>query len=237
MRISWVHIMFEDTNMKTKLLLVGAALGLAVATASAADPIYSSNVVGYVNVDLVAGWNMIANPLDSGDNVLGNLFPEGATAALPNGSALYKFTNGAYDITTYDYDDFEEIYVWGKPNMALNPGEGAFIKTPEAATVTFVGQIVAGSYDVALSPGWNMISSPTPVAGTQDEIGLSKAVTVGDALYAFSASTQSYSIATYDYDEFEEVNVWSKDINIGVGDAFFLKAANAGTWTRTFEIK
>ena len=50
--------------MKTKVLLLGAALAMTTAIASAQT--YSSNVVGYVNVDLVPGWNLIANPLDAG---------------------------------------------------------------------------------------------------------------------------------------------------------------------------
>ena len=75
--------------MKTKVLLIGAALGLAVATASA-DAVYSSNVVGYVNVDIVAGWNMIANPLDSGNNMLSALITD-----APLGTAAYKYANGS----------------------------------------------------------------------------------------------------------------------------------------------
>jgi len=117
--------------MKTKVLLIGAALGLAVATASA-DAVYSSNVVGYVNVDLVAGWNMIANPLDSGNNMLSTLIPE-----APYNAAAYKYENGKYTIAIFDEDEEE----------------------------------------------------------------------------------------------------WSIDVNVGVGEAFFLKKASASVWTRTFEIK
>lgn len=217
--------------MKTNLLLAGVALGLAVASASAADAVYSSNVVGYVNLDLVAGWNMVANPLDSGDNMLSKL-----VTGVPEGTAAYKLVNGSYVIATYEYDDIEEAYMWSK-DFALNPGEAMFLNLPSAATVTFVGEVVAGVHSVALNAGWNMVSSPTPVAGNQDEIGLSEVVEDGDALYAFNAATQGYTIATYEYDDIEETYMWSKEINIAVGTGFFLSKKSPALWIRNFEIK
>ena len=207
--------------MKTKVLLIGAALGLAVATASA-DAVYSSNVVGYVNVDIVAGWNMIANPLDSGNNVLSNVIP-----TAPYNTAVYKMVNGAYQITSFDED--EEAWL---DDFTLNPGEGVFVNTPEAFTVTFVGEVKAGTHSVELPAGWSIVSSPTPVAGSLSEIGLSSAVDFNDAVYQFTPN--GYNISVYDEDEED----WYGDVeNIAVGEAFFMKKANASTWTRTFEIK
>ncbi|NCC84734.1 MAG: hypothetical protein EOM03_11500, partial [Clostridia bacterium] len=76
--------------MKTKVLLVGAALAVTAVTASA-ETIYSSNVVGYVNLDLVAGWNMVANPLDAGVNTLNNLMQ-----GVPNATQVFKFVSGGW---------------------------------------------------------------------------------------------------------------------------------------------
>ena len=206
--------------MKTKVLLIGAALGLAVATASA-DAVYSSNVVGYVNVDLVAGWNMIANPLDSGNNMLSTLIPE-----APYNAAAYKYENGKYTIAIFDEDDEE----W-TTDFSLNPGEGVFVNTPEAFTVTFVGEVKAGTHSVELPAGWSIVASPTPVAGDLDEIGLTSAVEDGDTVYKFE--NNNYTIAEY----VEEDGGWDNDINVGVAEGFFLNKATASTWTRTFEIK
>lgn len=214
--------------MKTKVLLIGAALGLAVATASA-DAVYSSNVVGYVNVDLTAGWNMIANPLDSGNNVLSNVIAE-----APLGTAAYKMVDGAYKISVFDYDEDEEMDMWSN-DYSLNPGEGVFIKAPEAFTITFVGETKAGFHSVPLPAGWNLVASPTPVAGDLDEIGLTGAVTLGDAVYKYANG--GYKISVYDYDEDEEMNMWSNPINVGVAEAFFVKKAEDSVWTRVFEIK
>lgn len=208
--------------MKTKVLLIGAALGLAVATASA-DAVYSSNVVGYVNVDIAAGWNLIANPLDSGNNVLSNVIPN-----APYGTEVYKMVNGAYVWTQFDEDE----ETWYPEDPSLNPGEGVFIKAPEAFTVTFVGEVKAGVHSVDLPAGWSIVSSPTPVAGDLNEIGLTSAVDFGDEVYQYTSD--GYKLSWYDEDEED----WYGEIeNIAVGEAFFMKKANAATWTRTFEIK
>jgi hypothetical protein len=208
--------------MKTKVLLIGAALGLAVATASA-DAVYSSNVVGYVNIDITTGWNMIANPLDSGNNVLSSLIPN-----APYNTSVYKMVNGAYQITTFDEDE----EAWYPEDFTLNPGEGVFINAPEAFAITFVGEVKAGTHSVELPAGWSIVSSPTPVAGSLSEIGLASAVEYNDAVYQFTPN--GYNISIYDEDEED----WYGDVeNIAVGEAFFMKKANASTWTRTFEIK
>jgi hypothetical protein len=211
--------------MKTKVLLIGAALGLAVGSASA-DTVFSSNVVGYVNLDLVPGWNLIANPLDAGVNTL-----EALIQGVPDGTVVMKFQNGAFT-TTSDYDElFEE---WGV-NYEINPGEGFFINVPEAVTVTFVGEVKAGTHSVVIPAGWSMVGSPTPVAGTLDEIGfVGPVVEDGDSVMAWNPVAQAYALSN-SYDElFEE---WGFDQTVAVGEAFFVNKANASTWTRTFEIK
>ena len=210
--------------MKTKVLLIGAALGLAVGSASA-DTVFSSNVVGYVNLDLVPGWNMIANPLDAGVNTL-----EALLQGMPDGTAVMKFQNGAFTaLSSYD----ELVEEWGV-NYEINPGEGFFINVPEACTVTFVGEVKAGTHSVAIPAGWSMVGSPTPVAGTLDEIGLvAPVVEDGDYVIAWNPVAQGYNPAN-SYDElFEE---WGFDQTVDVGGALFINKASASTWTRTFDI-
>jgi len=45
---------------------------------------YSVNVVGYSDADFVAGSNLVANPLNAGNNTLSNLFD-----GVPSGSLLF----------------------------------------------------------------------------------------------------------------------------------------------------
>lgn len=211
--------------MKTKVLLVGAALAVTAVTASA-DTIYSSNVVGYVNLDLVPGWNMVANPLDAGVNTL-----DAILQGVPDGTQVFKFANGAWAAgSTYD-----ELFETWEIDYTINPGEGFFINVPKACTVTFVGEVKAGAHSVTLPAGWSMAASPTPVAGTLADIGLvAPAVEDGDGVFAWNPAKQSY-FAGNSYDELFET--WEFDQTVAVGEAFLINKASATTWARTFEIK
>ncbi len=211
--------------MKRKVLLVGAALAVAAATASA-ETIYSSNVVGYVNLDLVAGWNLVANPLDAGVNTLNALLQ-----GVPDGSTVMKFASGAFTAAS-TYDELTEEW---EIDYSINPGEGFFINLPEPFTATFVGEVKAGNHSVALPAGWSMVASPTPVAGTLEQIGLgTQVVEDADTLMAWNPTTQNYNAAN-SFDEL--VEAWEFEQTVGVGEAFFIKKQSPSTWTRTFEIK
>ena len=218
--------------MKTKVLLLGAALTMTTAIASAQT--YSSNVVGYVNVDLVPGWNMIANPLDAGEaNTL-----ELITA--PVGSSAYKFVNGSYLGATRLTDELGDY--WDPMDISFNPGEGAFINIAgtEPVTVTFVGECVVGNHSIDLPAGWSLVGNPIPTAGAIidgiDTLELDSVVAPGDAIYLFDAKTQGY--VSYNRLEDETGGYWDPyDVNldIPVGQGFFINKAKASTWTRTFE--
>lgn len=211
--------------MKTKVLLVGAALAVTAVTASA-ETIYSSNVVGYVNLDLVAGWNMVANPLDAGVNTLNTLMQ-----GVPEGTTVMKFASGSFTAASGYDAEFEEWSI----DYAINPGEGFFINLPEAKTVTFVGEVKAGNHSVELPAGWSMVASPTPVAGTLADIGLGLPVVEdGDYVMSWNPTAQAYNAANGFDGEFEE---WSFNQTVAVGEAFFINKKSASTWTRVFEIK
>ena len=84
--------------MSTKTLLMTAVLGAAsIAAVMAADPVYSVNIVGYVNVTAPAKFSMIANPLKSGGNTLAEIIP-----TAPDGTSIYLFgKTGFLDPVTY----------------------------------------------------------------------------------------------------------------------------------------
>jgi hypothetical protein len=189
-------------------------------------PFFSSNVVGYVNLDLVPGWNLIANPLDAGVNTL-----EALIQGVPDGTSVMKFQDGGFT-TASNYDELFEAWEF---DYSINPGEGFFINVPEACTVTFVGEVKAGTHSVAIPAGWSMAASPTPVAGTLDEIGFAAPVVEdGDSVMAWNPAKQGYNTMN-NYDELFEA--WEFDQTVDVGEAFFVNKASASTWTRTFEIK
>jgi hypothetical protein len=210
--------------MRTKALLLTAALSAAgVATSMAQTPVYSVNAVGYVNTVLHPGFTLISNPLVAADNTLAGLFGGGK---VPINTVVYKYNGTGFDINTYTDD---EVFA-PNPNVTVTPGEGVFIKNPTAAdvTVTFVGEVPTGTLTVDLPKGLSIRSSKVPQAGTATDLGL-----VGqenDTLYQYVNGT-GYKISTVQDGE------WGPPLGqLKVGEAFFYKAATAGTWTRTFNI-
>ena len=71
--------------MRTKTLLLSAAVLAAGLAASTAQSVFSVNAVGYVNKTLAPGYNLIANPLNGTNNLLSTIIP-----TAPDGSAVIK---------------------------------------------------------------------------------------------------------------------------------------------------
>ena len=215
--------------MKTKVLLLGAALAMTTAIASAQT--YSSNVVGYVNVDLVPGWNLIANPLDAGVDGEGN----------DMNSLSVLFPNSIYD-NGYVSSTYSEVTIPGlgtveswSSDFTVYPGEGVFVNIPEAATVTFVGEVVVGNHSVDIPAGWSIISNPIPVGGAVSALGLDSVVEIGDSISIYDNGYVSSTYSEVTIPGLGTVESWSNDFEIAVGQAFFINKANPSTWTKTFE--
>ncbi len=228
--------------MRTKTLLLTAAVSAAgVATSLAQAPVYSVNAVGYVNTTLVAGFNLISNPLDNkapNGNVIKELFK-----TLPINSIVYKVDGGSFKNATMD--EFENVLIGAAADLTLMPGEGAFVRLPGGTpntTVTFVGEVPQGTLTVTLNTGLQIVSSKVPQAGTATALGL--AGEINDRLFHFyetdpdgagPIAAQAYRISTFD--EFD--NAWVPALNeLAVGEAFFYQRAAAGSasWTRTFSV-
>jgi len=205
--------------MRTKTLLLSAALVVAGVSASEAQ-VYSVNAVGYVNANIPVGFTMIANPLNTTNNTIGVLLP-----ALPSFSSIYKWNEGLqqFDIATIVFG------TWDHPEYTLNPGEGAFVNTDTAFTITWVGDVVQGNITNAVPAGYSIRSSKVPQAGAVSSLGL----TVGDfdSLYKWNNATTQYDIYTYVF------GTWGpSEPTIGVGESFFISAGAPFQWTRTFSV-
>jgi hypothetical protein len=221
--------------MRTKTLLLTAALSVAGVATSMAQSVYSVNAVGYVNTTLVPGLSLISNPLDAGagKNTIAALFTDAAKAAAA-GIQIYKFIPGpapTYKIFSWD-NDFQE---WDRADAAtetLLPGEGVFVRNPTATakTVTFVGEVPQGTLNNPLPQGLSIKSSMVPQAGTATALGYVPAA--GDQVYVFQPN-QQYYISSWDAD----FNEFDRPLTtLKVGEAFFLRRGTAGTWTRTFTV-
>jgi hypothetical protein len=208
--------------MRTKTLLVTAALG-AVGVTSAVAQVYSVNAVGYVNKTLKPGFNMIANPLDAGagKNTVGTVL-----AGVPDGTTVYKFVAG------YTINDYSTLFGWSDANMSAAPGEGLFVKIPAGADVniTFVGEVMQGDLKMDLPSGFSMVASKVPQAG-KVSTDLKYPVADGDTVYTY-ANPGGYSI--FDY---SDLFGWSApEPSVAVGEAFWSKKSAAATWSRTFSV-
>jgi hypothetical protein len=199
-----------------------------VVTALSASAATSSNIVGYVKVNLNAGFNLVANQLDNG---AGNKVVDLFKAPLPEGFTVFKFNGASYvSISfvdgTWEGDDL---------NMVAAPGEGVFVRNSGgASTVTFVGEVKTGTSTVALAGGnkFSIVSSVIP-----QQIKLSDAgfpATEGDSVFRFNG-------ASYASDSFVD-GTWEGDSGgsaptVKVGEAFFVRNAGAdAAWSRNFVV-
>jgi hypothetical protein len=182
------------------------------------------NAVGYVNTALVKGYNLISNPLDNkatDGNKVKTLF-----ASLPGGSQIFIFNGTSYD--SAQVDEFSGEITGAAANMDLLPGSGAFVRVDGPATITFVGEVPAGSLKNAIPVGFSIKSSQVPQAGTATALSFPAAE--GDQIFQFNEATQAYTSSTYTF------GAWDKDPTIDVGEAIFVRTDAAKSWDRTFDI-
>lgn len=223
--------------MRTKALLLAAALTAAgIASSLAQSNVYSVNVVGYVNVPVPTGYSLIANPLNSTDNSVSNLFSANSLSGAALGSTVYTW-NGAGFIGDNN-DEFGGG--WASPSLSLPPGKGFFIKNPGAPyTNTFVGEVLTGNLVNTPVAGYSLISSKVPQSGFVADLGLSAGL--GDTIYMWNGA----GFIAINNDEFG--GGWSpappftvdnvKGPQIGVAQSFFYKnIALTATWVRNFTI-
>jgi len=213
--------------MRTKTLLVAAAALAAGLAPSMAQAVYSQNVVGYVNIPVPANTKILmANQLNGTNNTIGNLLPN---PMVPAFSQLFKFNGG---FSSYTMDDIDLVWL-PDGNATLNPGEGAFFISPQATTLTFVGEVRQGSLTNTLPAGIKVIrSSIVPQAGlVGTTLGLPGQAF--DQLFTYNGGFTSYTFDDIDL-------VWlPSEPNIAVGQAFFYTKASGNTavnWVRNFTV-
>lgn len=216
------HTDTTKTKMRTKTLLLTAALAAVGATTASAQ-VYSVNAVGYINVDCPQGFSMIANQLDAGagNNTVSKLFP-----GVPAGTIVYKFASTGYVINSYDPD----LGGWDQPDMPLVPGEGCWFLAPSALKVTFVGEVMQGSLSTPVPQGFAIKSSQVPQAAALGTV-LNFPVAAGDIFYFYRAG--AYQIFSFDPD----LGGWDpSEPSPNVGESFWTFVGAAKNWTRNFSV-
>ena len=219
----------EHTHMKKTLVIAAAALTLGVLSASAQSNVYSLNIVGYVNVELPTGYNLVANPLDDGNgNVSSNLVP----LSLPTGSQVLTYTPGL----GYTISGKKASGAWS-PVVTIRPGNGFFVRNlGPAVTNTFVGNVagaVPGSISTNIAVGYNLMGSPYPIGGVFTNMG-SNTMNFGDNMVVGSQVLTYANGLGYTTSGKKASGAWSPVTTINVGQGFFIRnLSNAPVaWTQ-----
>jgi hypothetical protein len=225
--------------MRTKALLLAAAFAAAGVATSVAQ-VYSVNAVGYVNVSLVPGFNLVSNPLDAGagNNTVAKLL-NNIQGGVPPQTKAFVFDVATGQFATPASFFGAPINAWSptaSANLEIAPGNGLFVFNPTAnpLTLTFVGQVMQGNLSNPLPQGFSIKANQVPQAAKPDAVGL--VGTAGDKIFRFNKATQAYFTPSSFFGA--PINAWSPATpTIDVGEAFFMfRATSAGTWSRSFSV-
>jgi hypothetical protein len=151
--------------MKALALVISLFFGQIIErslVAQISHPDYPINAVGYVNLTLKPGFNLISNPLVATDNSIGSLF-QNFQGGVPDGTTIYKWVDGNFVVATWTQSE-NRFIPEDAANTTLVPGEGVFIFLPGDVdrVPVFVGQIPNGELCVHIPTGFSMVSPPAP---------------------------------------------------------------------------
>jgi len=224
------------------MTLTVVMLGVPALRVPAQSNVYSLNVVGYYNVTLLPGWNLLANQLiQTNNNANFVLFPPPAA----DGSLLCRFnpsTQSFYEPGTY-FDGAGWSGPLGDPNdpgLNLPLGEGFFVWTPVTWIATFAGEVPQGTLSNPLPAKYSLKASMVPQAGALgSDLGFPP---IDNAdVYFFLSPVQSYTdaftyLAGYGwFDPHGGAGLGGPIENVGAG--FFLRNPGpATTWLRNFTV-
>ena len=182
-----------------KLMFAAVAALACTAFAEETAPVTeipSENIVGYTNIELVKGWNMLALNFEDIGNAEGisiqDLIPgttEGLTANM-NGTLadqiqVYDPVKGGYTIYFLYYTTLpvpalqEKNYKWVNAQQAVSdykfkPGDTFWYRKAGDTTVSvaFKGQVSKlEKQEITIVPGWNMIGNQFPANFNPNALG------------------------------------------------------------------
>jgi len=206
--------------MRTKTLLLSAALSLACVATSMAQ-VFSQNIVGYYNRTVPVGQSaMLANQLKSGTNNI-----TAVLSGAADGDQIFLWNGAGYDALLFIAG------VGWDPDKQVNPGTGFFYKNngTAQATLTFVGEVPTGSLSNSVPAGLSLKGAVVPQAGDLDTVHNLQG-NEGDQIFKWTGTGYAAAVPLY------IVGVgWDPAATVVVGEGFFYKNTGAAkTWVRTF---
>jgi len=165
--------------MRTKTMILSALLGaLGSVSVMAQSNVYSLNTVGYINLTITPGFNMISCPLLTAQdpslpgltNTIGDLFPNNSNQLAQCVVWEFSPTNtGGYITDTASTKGNPNTNGWKSDGVIqLVPGTAVWFQNVFGSNLyfTLVGQVTTGqNMTNALTPGFNMVSSILPMQG------------------------------------------------------------------------
>ena len=230
--------------MRTKTLLIAAAALVAGIFSSDAQ-VYSANVVGYVQVPLGEGFNLISTPLDydgTGTNsCVTNIFG----TSLPVGSVVFQLNGATFTNTTYAANKSHTATNW-TANLLLNPGVGYWLSIPVGSygggtsNATIVGTVLQGNLtnQYVTGAGFHLVGSQVPITGGM-QTNLGYAPSVGDVVFTYNkGGSVAYSNYTFSVNKNHTATNWAPSQPIiSIGQGFWLDSATNAPWTNTFNVQ
>ena len=229
--------------MRTKTLLLAAVLSVAGIASSLAQ-VYSVNVVGYINLTLSPGLNLITVQL-KGTNQNVNTLLASTTPVMPDNSLLFT-----WNATGQRYDNalIGGGGVWydgsGNPSTVnLSPGQAFFIQVAGSAnvTLTLVGEVPTGANAVSIANGLGFYGDPAPVS--QNILTNGFPVADNDLLYTWDTAGQRWNNALVGAGPVPGPAAWYDGggnvvvVAPLVGQGFVVSHTGATTWNRTFTVQ
>jgi hypothetical protein len=206
--------------MRTKTLLIAAAALVAGVISSEAQPVYSANIVGYVNVVLPAGqFALVSNPLDDGTNTTTSL-----GANLPNKSVIEVWNGSGFTVAN------KAGGVW-TPDLSIPVGTGFFVNAKTAVTNPFVGNVAVqvGASTTNSIPGgvFALVGGAIPFAGDLNDTNVAVGPVLPNKSIIEVWNGSGFTVAN------KAGGVWTPDLTLLPGQGFFILAKSATNWVQT----
>ncbi len=203
----------------------------------------TSRVIGFVNLNIVPGTNLIANQLCQGDDGVledgSQNWPMNTLSALfldswdyhQDPTQIMKWNGASFDVAAYDDFNRPEWRPYGSGDMTMLPGSSVLVnnETGSSFTASFVG-LVRGQQVFQIQTHTNYLSATVPMAGAITNI-TGYVPHNGDIIQLFNTNTQAFQSYTNNGSAWLPTN----PPVVGVGKGFVLITTNAYRWTNTWE--
>lgn len=200
-----------------------------ILTTLAIEPGFGTvNAVGYVNVPVPPGFSLLSNPLiNKADARISGLF----RGDYADGCQLFVLRPGGFVVAEY-FADSQEWLPAEVAELKLYPGEGFFfLNVGKTVTVTFVGEVPAGTLTNHIPAGFSLRASMVPVQSTLDRWNFP--ADPGDQVFVLNSLGQGYT--SYTFDEFE-LRWLPSPPPITPGQAFYVFKQKPADWVEVFSI-